>query len=92
MADPGSYRGKTVTLTGVVDKPVAVAGQGVYRLSEGDAQLWVKTTSGVPQAGTTVQVTGRIYDAYDLGGAPLPLPEAIRKGVILLESSRTARP
>jgi hypothetical protein len=46
----------------------------------------------VPQAGTTVQVTGRIYDAYDLGGAPLPLPEAIRKGVILLESSRTARP
>lgn len=92
MTDPGRYRGKSVTLTGVVDKPAAVAGQGVYRITDGDAQLWVKTTQGVPQAGTVTRVTGRIYDAYDLGGLPLPLPEGVRRGVILLESSRTANP
>jgi hypothetical protein len=92
MTDPGRYRGKPVTLTGVVDKPVAVAGQGVYRISDGDAHLWVKTTRGVPQSGTVARVTGRLYDAYDLASVPFPVPEGIRRGVILLESSRTASP
>lgn len=88
MTDPGRYRNKPVTLTGVVDKPMAVAGQGVYRISDGDAHLWVKTTRGVPQSGTVARVTGRIYDAYDLAGMPFPVPEGIRRGMILLESSR----
>lgn len=92
MTDPGRYRGKTVALTGVVDKPMAVAGYGVYRITNGDAYLWVQTTKGVPQAGSTARVTGRIYDAYDLESAPLPLPDALRKGVILVESSRTGSP
>jgi hypothetical protein len=92
MTDPGRYRGKTVALTGTVDKPMAVAGHGVYRISEGDAYLWVKSTQGVPQPGTVARVTGRIYDAYDVRGMPLPLPDAVRNGVILIESSRTASP
>jgi hypothetical protein len=91
-ADPGSYRGKTVVLTGTVDQPMAVAGYGVYRITNGDAHLWVQSTRGVPQAGSTARVTGRIYDAYDLRGVPLPLPDALRQGVILVESSRAASP
>jgi hypothetical protein len=91
-ADPGSYRGKTVVVTGTVDQPVAVAGYGLYRISNGDAHLWVQTTRGVPQAGSTARVTGQIYDGYDLRSLPLPLPGALRQGVILVESSRTASP
>jgi hypothetical protein len=48
MADPGSYRGKKVALTGTVDKPVSVAGQGLYRITDGDAHIWVKSTKGCP--------------------------------------------
>lgn len=44
------------------------------------------------QAGTVARVTGQIYDAYDVGGLPLPMPDDLRKGVILLESSRTGPP
>jgi hypothetical protein len=92
MADPGRYRGKTVTVTGIVDKPVAVAGRGVYRITSGDHHLWVQTAQGVPRPGTTAQVTGRVYDAYDMRGVPLPLPDAVRNGMILIESSRAVSP
>jgi hypothetical protein len=92
MADPGRYRGKTVELTGLVDNPLAVAGYGVYRITEGDEHVWVRTTKGVPKAGTVARVTGRIYDAYDVRGMPVPLPNTLRKGVILLESSRAGSP
>jgi hypothetical protein len=89
MTDPGRYQGKTVVLTGIVDKPTAVAGYGLYRITNGDKYLWVQTTKGVPQAGATARVTGRVYDAYNLSGVSLPLPDAVRRGVILVESSRT---
>jgi len=92
MTDPGRYRGTTVALTGTVDRPMAVAGYGIYRLSDGDQHLWVKTTKGVPQAGTVARVTGQIYDAYDVRGLPLPMPDDLRQGVILLESCRTGPP
>jgi hypothetical protein len=52
----------------------------------------VKSTQGVPKPGTVARVTGRIYDAYDVRGMPLPLPDAVRNGVILIESSRTGSP
>jgi hypothetical protein len=35
-----------------------------------------------------VIVAGRIYDAYDVRGLPLPLPSSVANGVLLLESSR----
>jgi hypothetical protein len=92
MTDPGRYRGKKVVVTGVVDKPMAVAGHGVYRINNGNAHLWVQTTQGVPRPGTTAQVTGRIYDAFDMRGMPLPLPDAVREGMVLIESSRDVSP
>ena len=31
---------------------------------------------------------GRIHDMYDVRGLPLPLPDSVASGVVLLESSR----
>jgi len=88
MKDPGRYRGKNVTVAGVVTYSGSISGRGLYRIGDGEAELWVASTSGVPQKGTRVIVAGRIYDAYDVRGLPLPLPSSVANGVLLLESSR----
>jgi hypothetical protein len=88
MKDPGRYRGKNVSVAGVVTYSGSISGRGLYRIGDGEAELWVASTSGVPQKGTRVIVAGRIYDAYDVRGLPLPLPSSVAHGVFLLESSR----
>jgi len=88
MKDPGRYRGRSVSVTGVVTYSASIAGHGLYRIEDGDAALWVASKSGVPSKGMSVIVDGRIYDFYDLRGLPLPLPSAIGSGVMLLETSR----
>jgi len=88
MKDPGRYRGKNVTVAGVVTYSGSISGRGLYRIGDGEAELWVASTSGVPQKGTRVIVAGRIYDAYDVRGLPLPLPSSVANGVLLVESSR----
>ena len=89
MKDPGRYRGKDVSVAGLVTYSGSISGRGLYRIGDGEAELWVASTSGVPQKGTRVIVAGRIYDAYDVRGLPLPLPGSFANGVLLLESSRT---
>lgn len=89
MKDPGRYRGKNVSVAGVVTYSAAISGRGLYRIGDGESELWVASTSGVPQKGTRVIVAGRIYDAYDVRGLPLPLPSSVANGVLLLESSRS---
>ena len=88
MKDPGRYRGKDVSVAGLVTYSGSIAGRGLYRIADGDAELWVASTSGVPDKGTRVIVAGRIYDAYDVRGLPLSLPSSVANGVLLLESSR----
>ena len=88
MKDLGRYRGKNVTVAGLVTYSGSISGRGLYRIGDGDAELWVASTSGVPEKGTRVIVAGRIYDAYDVRGLPLPLPSSVANGVLLLESSR----
>ena len=89
MKDPGRYSGKNVTVAGVVTYSGSISGRGLYRIGDGEAELWVASTSGVPQKGTRVIVAGRIYDAYDVRGLPLPLPSSVANGVLLVESSRS---
>jgi len=89
MKDPGRYRGKTVSVAGVVTYSGSISGRGLYRIGDGESELWVASTSGVPQKGTRVIVAGRIYDAYDVRGLPLPLPSSVANGVLLVESSRS---
>ena len=75
-------------MAGMVTYSGSIAGRGLYRIGDGEAELWVASKSGVPRKGTSVLVTGRIYDAYDVRGLPLPLPSSVANGVLLLESSR----
>ena len=88
MKDPGRYRGRRVMVSGVVTSSGSIAGRGLYRIRDGESQLWVASESGVPTKGTRVLVSGRIYDAYDLRGLPVPMPDSVASGVVLLESSR----
>jgi hypothetical protein len=88
MKDPGRYRGRRVTVSGLVTTSGSIAGRGLYRITDGDSYLWVASESGAPTKGARVLVDGRIHDAYDLRGLPLPLPNAVANGVVLVERSR----
>jgi hypothetical protein len=88
MKDPGHYRGKHVTVAGMVTYSGSIAGRGLYRIADGEAELWVASGAGVPRKGARVIVDGRIFDAYDVRGLPVPLPASVAGGVVLLESSR----
>jgi hypothetical protein len=88
MKDPAPYRGRSVSVTGVVTRSRSIAGYGLYRIENGEAALWVASKSGAPSQGTSVTVDGRIYDVYDVRGLPLPLPATVANGVMLLEASR----
>ena len=77
MKDPGRYHGRRVMVAGVVTTSGSIAGRGLYRIRDGESQLWVASESGVPAKGTRVLVSGRLYDAYDLRGLPLPLPDGL---------------
>jgi hypothetical protein len=85
-ADPSAYHGKRITVTGVVASGATVIGRGFYRIDEGGARLWVLTETGMPAPGSHVEVTGRIYNAYDVRGN-LPLPAGLANGTVLVESS-----
>jgi hypothetical protein len=88
MKDPGRYRGRRVMVSGFVTASGSIAGRGLYRITDGDSHLWVASESGAPTKGARVLVDGRIHDTYDLRGLPLPLPDAVANGVVLLERSR----
>jgi hypothetical protein len=87
IKDPRRYRGETFAWLGW-SRTGSISGRGLYRIGDGEAELWVASTSGVPPKRTRVIVAGRIYDAYDVRGLPLPLPSSVANGVLLLESSR----
>jgi hypothetical protein len=92
-ADPAKYRNQSVTVQGTVDQSVSAVGRGVYRIVDGDQDLWVVTSSGAPRKGARVSVTGRLQDGYDFGafGGLLKLPSALESGLVLIESSHKAR-
>ena len=93
LADPAKYRNESVTVRGTVDQSASVMGKGAYRITDGDQSLWVVTSSGAPRKGARVDVTGRIQDGYDLSafGGALKLPDSLRSGLVLIESSHKAR-
>ncbi len=93
LADPAKYRNESVTVRGTVDQSASVMGKGAYRITDGEQSLWVVTSSGAPRKGARVDVTGRIQDGYDLSsfGGVLKLPDSLRSGLVLIESSHKAR-
>jgi hypothetical protein len=91
MADPAKYRNDTVTVRGTVAESASVMGKGAYRITDGDQGLWVVTSSGAPRKGARVNVTGRLQDGYDLSAFGIKLPGSLQSGLVLIESSHTAR-
>jgi hypothetical protein len=92
LADPAKYRDRSVTVRGTVAESASLMGRGAYRIVDRDQGLWVVTTSGAPRKGARVDVTGRLQDRYDLSafGERLRLPDSVRNGLVLVESSHKA--
>jgi hypothetical protein len=67
-------------------------GNGVYQVDDGTGKLWVVSEKGVPREGARVAVKGTIRDGYNFGdlGPRLKLPEAIRSGLVMVESKHKA--
>ena len=93
IAEPGKYRSGTVTVKGTVAESASIMGRGAYRITDGDQGLWVVTTGGAPRTGARVDVTGRLQDGYDLSafGRVIKVPESLKSGLVLIESSHKAR-
>ena len=93
MADPQRYANKDVTVVGKVIKSYSVMGNGAYQIDDGTGKLWVVSKTGVPREGARVAVKGKIRDGFSLGdlGSLLKLPEAIRSGLVMVESEHKAQ-
>ena len=93
LADPAKYRNQEVTVRGEVTESVSVLGKGVFRLTDGGQSLWVFTRSGAPRKGAHVDVTGRLQDGFDLSAfaSLIKLPDDLKSGLVLVESSHQAR-
>ena len=93
LADPAKYRNQSVTVHGTVDESASVLGRGAYRISDEGKSLWVVSNGGAPRKGARVNVTGRLQEGYDLSGFGnvIKLPGALQSGLVLVESSHTAK-
>jgi hypothetical protein len=78
---------------GTVAESVSALGRGAYRITDGSEGLWVVTNTGAPSKSARVDVTGRLEEGYDLGslGQILKLPEPLKRGLVMIESSHEAR-
>ncbi len=93
LADPSRYRDREVRVSGRVVDSFSVLDRGVYRIDDRSGQLWVVSDRGVPRIGADVKVRGTIRDGFNLGflGDRIRLPAGIGTGIVLVESSHTAR-
>ena len=93
LADPGRYRDREVKLSGSVVDSYSFVGNGAYQIEDKTGKLWVLSNGGVPRKGAQVNVTGTVREGFSLGsvGDKLKLPPAVSAGIVLMESSHTAK-
>ena len=93
LADPQRYANREVGIVGKVVKSYSVMGNGFYQVDDGTGKLWVVSKTGVPREGARVAVKGKIRDGFNLGdlGSVLKLPEAVRSGLVMIESQHRAK-
>jgi hypothetical protein len=91
LADPARYRDKEVTVSGQVSDSYSVASRGAYKIRDGSGELWVVSEKGVPRTGAEVKVTGRVREGYNVGSLGARLPAGLGSGLVLVESSHTAK-
>ena len=89
MADPHRYANREVGIVGHVVQSYSVVGKGVYQVDDGTGKLWVVSDKGVPRKGARVAVKGTIRDGFDLGSL-VKLPEAVRSGLVMMETRHKA--
>jgi hypothetical protein len=93
LADPSRYRDKEVKVSGKVLDSVSIVDRGAYRLADSSGEIWVVSTKGVPRVGAEVNVKGTVRDGYNFGlfGNKIKLPGGLSSGLVLIESSHSAR-
>jgi hypothetical protein len=93
LADPQRYANHEVGVVGKVVQSYSVLGNGAYQVDDGTGKLWVVSKTGVPREGARVAVKGTIRDGFNLGDLArvLKLPEAVRSGLVMIESKHKAR-
>lgn len=90
MAEPQRYANRDVGITGNVVRSFSVLGAGAYQVDDGTGKIWVVAKNNVPREGARVGVKGKIQDGFNLGGL-VKLPEVVRSGMVMIESSHRAR-
>jgi hypothetical protein len=93
LLDPHRFADQQVEVVGKVVRSYSVLGYGAYEVDDGTGTLWVISKTGVPREGAPIQVKGTIRDAFNPGelGPVLKLPEAVRSGVVMIESQRKVK-
>jgi hypothetical protein len=90
LAEPDRYANHEVSVVGTVTQSYSVLGAGAYEIEDGTGKLWVVAKKGVPREGARVGVKGTIRDGFNLGSL-VKLPEVIRSGMVMMESTHRAR-
>ncbi len=67
-ADPSRYRNRTVRVSGIVSNSVGLLGAGGYQIDDGTGKLYVLSSSGVPNRGSRVTVTGTVISGANVMG------------------------
>jgi hypothetical protein len=67
VAGREAFDGKVVTVTGTVDRPVAVGGESLYNLRDGVAKISVISAETAPAAGASLSVTGTVHIVHEGG-------------------------
>jgi hypothetical protein len=65
---PKEFDGRDVTVWGTVVRSVGLFGVGGYLLKQGDAEIYVVSSHGVPTPGTQITVSGSFKQAFAVGG------------------------
>jgi len=68
---PGTYDGRTVTVTGKVTSTHNLLVVKYYEVEDGTGEIPVVTESALPKEGDRVRVKGRVSQAFALGTARL---------------------
>lgn len=59
-ADPTRYQNRTVRVDGTVVNSMGVLGTGGYQIQDDTGKIYVLSSTGVPNKGSRVRVTGRV--------------------------------
>jgi hypothetical protein len=83
LADPGTYDGQSVTLSGTVLVAIPVGSESGYDFKDGTGKMSVVSRSGPPTAGGALTLTGTVHAVPDDEALNGQLPPFI------VETSRT---